>query len=113
MFVDGRWIDIPSDRIQFRALLGDTGESGGGHWCGSGPEPGGYDPYVPYETICAILPPQAGRLGTTHHNSELRPTGFVATMTWGARVEPITTGPSTGRAPAAMMAGEAQFSSSP
>lgn len=59
MFVDGRWIHIPADRIQYRALLGDTGETGGGHWCGSGYEPGGYDPDVPYETICAILPPQA------------------------------------------------------
>jgi hypothetical protein len=33
MFVDKRWIDVPSDRIQYRALPGDTGETGGGHWC--------------------------------------------------------------------------------
>jgi hypothetical protein len=59
MLVDGRWIEVPSDKIQYRALLGDTGETGGGHWCGSGYEMGGYDINVPYVTKCAILPPQA------------------------------------------------------
>lgn len=73
MFVDGRWIDIPSDRIQYRALLGDTGESGGGHWCGSGPARGGHDHYVTYETICAILPPQAG--AARYDPSQLRAVG--------------------------------------
>ena len=34
MLVDGDWIEVPGHTIQYRALLGDTGESGGGHWCG-------------------------------------------------------------------------------
>ena len=59
MLVYGRWIDVPSGKIQYRALSGDTGESDGGHWCGSGYEMGGYDVSVPYVTKCAILPPQA------------------------------------------------------
>jgi hypothetical protein len=59
MFVNGRWIDVPSDKIQYRAISGDTGETGGGHWCGSGYEVGGYDINVPYVTKCAILPPQS------------------------------------------------------
>ena len=59
MLVDRLWIDVPSDKIQYRAILGDTGETGGGHWCGSGYEMGGYDINVPYVTKCAILPPQS------------------------------------------------------
>ena len=27
MFVDQRWIDVPSERIQYRGLPGDTGET--------------------------------------------------------------------------------------
>ena len=34
MFVDRRWIDVPDYTIQYRALLGDRSETGGGHWCG-------------------------------------------------------------------------------
>jgi hypothetical protein len=34
MFVDGEWIAVPDYMIQYRALLGDTGETDGGHWCG-------------------------------------------------------------------------------
>jgi len=57
MFVDRRWIEVPSERIQYRALPGDTGETGGGHWCGLA-----YSPSVGpmYMTRCAILPPQSG-----------------------------------------------------
>jgi hypothetical protein len=58
MFVDERWIDVPNDKIQYLSLPGDDSESGGGHWCGQGYEPGGADPNVPYVTKCAILPPQ-------------------------------------------------------
>jgi hypothetical protein len=59
MFVDKRWIEVPSARIQYRALPGDTGETGGGHWCGSAyePTPGRVEDL--YVTKCAILPPQA------------------------------------------------------
>ena len=34
MYVDQQWIDVPEERIQYRALPGDRGETGGGHWCG-------------------------------------------------------------------------------
>ena len=56
MLVHGRWIAVPSNKIQYRLLAGDTGDTGGGHWCGidSGlglqPEP---------VTRCAIVPPNS------------------------------------------------------
>ena len=59
MFVDKRWIDVPSDRIQYRALPGDTGETGGGHWCGSTYPPDFSDGGALSITKCAILPPQS------------------------------------------------------
>lgn len=52
MSVGGRWLDIPDDKVQYRALAGDSGETGGGHWCGSSGADG-------YFTRCAILPPQS------------------------------------------------------
>jgi hypothetical protein len=53
MFVEGKWIWVPDHTIQYRALLGDTGETDGGHWCGRfGPI---YE--VGYVTFCAVLPP--------------------------------------------------------
>jgi hypothetical protein len=59
MLVDGRWIAVPREKIQYRAQPGDTGETGGGHWCGSAyePTPGRVEDL--YVTKCAILPPQA------------------------------------------------------
>ena len=59
MYVDQQWITVPNERIQYRALLGDGGETGGGHWCGSGNEPDLSNPEGLYVTRCAILPPQA------------------------------------------------------
>jgi hypothetical protein len=59
MFVDQRWITVPDDRIQYRALLGDTGETGGGHWCGSAYEPDFSNLGALYMTKCAVLPPQS------------------------------------------------------
>jgi hypothetical protein len=53
MFVDGRWVLIPEDVIQYRTLPGDTGETAGGHWCGLER----YD-----ATYCAILPPSSASL---------------------------------------------------
>ena len=54
MFVDRNWIPIPPDRLQYRVLHGDSGETSGGHWCGSSdwenPDLYGF-------TRCAILPP--------------------------------------------------------
>ena len=29
MFVQGRWIAVPSNKIQYRTLIGDRGETGG------------------------------------------------------------------------------------
>ncbi len=57
MFVDKRWIEVPRATIQYRALLGDTGETGGGHWCGSVNELDALG--TVYMTKCAILPPQS------------------------------------------------------
>jgi hypothetical protein len=55
MFVDGEWIVVPDFTIQYRALLGDTGETAGGHWCGFIRD--GYGDRVEYSTLCAVLPP--------------------------------------------------------
>jgi hypothetical protein len=53
MFVEGEWIWVPDQTIQYRTLPGDTGDTDGGHWCGrTGPN---YE--MGYATFCAILPP--------------------------------------------------------
>jgi hypothetical protein len=59
MFVDGQWISVPSEKVQYRALPGDRGETGGGHWCGSTYEPIPSPVEILHTTTCAILPPQA------------------------------------------------------
>jgi hypothetical protein len=59
MLVDQRWIDVPDERIQYRALLGDTGETGGGHWCGSTYKPDFGTPNTLDMTKRAVLPPQS------------------------------------------------------
>ncbi len=57
MLIAERWIDIPDNTIQYRSLLGDTGRTFGGHWCGS--ELLDLNAGSPvYLTRCAILPPQ-------------------------------------------------------
>jgi hypothetical protein len=57
MHVEGKWITIPNDTIQYRALPGDAGETAGGHWCGVVRNRyGGRGEYV---TLCAILPPNS------------------------------------------------------
>ena len=55
MFVEGEWIAVPDFTIQYRALLGDTGETDGGHWCGR--MQNGRGDRMDYPTHCAILPP--------------------------------------------------------
>jgi hypothetical protein len=60
MLVYGQWIAVPDDKIQYRALPGDTGETGGGHWCGAGYAPGEFD--VIYVTHCVVLPPQSATM---------------------------------------------------
>jgi hypothetical protein len=52
MLVDGSWIGVPESVIQYRVLPGDTGETGGAHWCG-GLGPDGW-----IRTHCAVLPPR-------------------------------------------------------
>ena len=59
MFVDGRWIDVPMTQVQYRALLGDSGTTDGGHWCGSTYEPDASGLNRLYITKCAVLPPRA------------------------------------------------------
>jgi hypothetical protein len=54
MLVDGQWIVVPKETIQYRTLKGDSGETAGGHWCGLR-EYGA--------TYCAILPPRSSLLG--------------------------------------------------
>jgi hypothetical protein len=61
MFVYGHWLVIPNDKIQYRSIQGDSGETAGGHWCGQGQQGSNYIFYATrcYATRCAILPPQA------------------------------------------------------
>jgi hypothetical protein len=61
MLVDGGWIAVPDDTIQYRALLGDTGETAGGHWCGV--IRSGHGDRVIYSTHCVILPPNPTAIG--------------------------------------------------
>jgi len=57
MFVQGHWIAVPSDKIQYRWLLGDDGKTGGGHWCGWALDPTGPTGDERAHTICAVMPP--------------------------------------------------------
>ena len=65
MFVDGEWIVVPDFTIQYRALLGDTGETAGGNWCGRIQNGRGYR--LDYATRCAILPPNAAAILNLPH----------------------------------------------
>lgn len=69
MFVDERWIDVPSERIQYRGLPADTGETAGGHWCGSTYQPDFSSPGTLYLTKCAVLPPQSASAQAPLRNS--------------------------------------------
>jgi hypothetical protein len=51
MPVGEEWIVIPNVTIQYRTLEGDTGETAGGHWCGS--------TKLATLTYCAVLPPSS------------------------------------------------------
>jgi hypothetical protein len=58
MYVDGDWLDVPDEMVQYRSLPGDTGETRGGHWCGTAiSEYGGR--VVRHATHCAILLPNS------------------------------------------------------
>ena len=56
MLVDDDWIAVHQQAIQYRALTGDTGTTGGGHWCGSKLTGLGTTNGT-HITRCAIVPP--------------------------------------------------------
>ena len=56
MRIDGSWFDIHHDLIEYRSIEGDTGETGGGHWCGRH-EQAPYSTWTYFKTYCAFLPP--------------------------------------------------------
>jgi hypothetical protein len=60
MLVDGEWVEVPGYTIQYRALGGDSGETGGGHWCGRVYQK--VDNSVFHVTQCAVLPPSTAAL---------------------------------------------------
>jgi hypothetical protein len=60
MFAYQRWIVVPADRIQYRTLPGDDGDTEGGHWCGLAYQQ--RNGRVVHVTQCAILPPKAAAL---------------------------------------------------
>jgi hypothetical protein len=60
MLIDGEWIEVPGYTIQYRALYGDSGETGGGHWCGRSYQK--VDNSVFHVTQCAVLPPGTATL---------------------------------------------------
>ena|SRR5271165_3704965 len=66
MLVEGRWIVVPNETVEYRTLNGDTGETGGGHWCGV------TDDFVAV-TFCAIVPPSSALLTEHGKNSTGRP----------------------------------------
>jgi hypothetical protein len=57
MLIDGRWLPMNDNDIQYRAIPGDTGETNGGHWCGRYIELAGG-----FVTYCAFLPPHSAAL---------------------------------------------------
>jgi hypothetical protein len=52
MLVEGRWIVVPDETVNYLTLSGDTGETGGGHWCG-------FTHDFKFVTFCTILPPSS------------------------------------------------------
>jgi hypothetical protein len=71
MLVEGSWLRVPNEVILYRHLMGDRGETRGGHWCGvidrsqDGP---GYSGIPPRVTHCAVVPPgfALARLDSLH-----------------------------------------------
>src|SRR5262245_43766296 len=58
MFVEGEWISVNEDLIQYRTLDGDDGKTNGGHWCGYQYA----NDFSPRFTLCAVLPPRSSGL---------------------------------------------------
>jgi hypothetical protein len=59
MFIDGRWLAVSDDTISYLTLPGDSGETAGGHWCGTTVD---VDVGAVYLTRCAVLPPRSAAL---------------------------------------------------
>ena len=65
MLLDDEWVRVPNEVIQYRTLHGDTGETHGGHWCGTmyqsfeklHPDYPAISPSQIF-TRCVILPPE-------------------------------------------------------
>lgn len=57
MLIEGVWVTIPDSQVEQRAIEGDTGETGGGHWCGR--RLNGENRFMTY---CAFVPPSATRI---------------------------------------------------
>jgi hypothetical protein len=56
MYVNGNWISVHDEAIQYRTLEGDDGKTNGGHWCGAPLEQN------EFVTFCAVLPPRSSGL---------------------------------------------------
>ena len=69
MLVDGQWIVVPDEIIQYRSLEGDTDETAGGHWCGL------LDQAVTY---CAMLPPSSAYSVNEENNPTQNPVLYSA-----------------------------------
>ena len=65
MYVDDDWFYVPNGTIQYRSLPDDTGETRGGHWCGTAIFQQGQR--VIHVTHCAILPPNFGSAADRHN----------------------------------------------
>ncbi|MBN8942314.1 MAG: hypothetical protein J0H01_22600 [Rhizobiales bacterium] len=57
MFIEGVWVTIPDAQVEQRSIEGDTGETGGGHWCGR--RLNGENRFMTY---CAFVPPSATQI---------------------------------------------------
>jgi hypothetical protein len=66
MLVDEEWIVVPDETIQHRALEGDTGETAGGHWCGT-------TRLRTIMTFCAVLPPSSASSIKPESNMKQKP----------------------------------------
>jgi hypothetical protein len=69
MYVYGHWIEVPNETIQYRALLGDDGKTGGGHWCGKVYDRNG----VVLMTRCAVLPPNSASMESPRSHAHQQP----------------------------------------
>ena len=65
MLVGEEWIVVPDETIQYRTLEGDTGETPGGHWCGTR--------LRTIMTFCAVVPPSSASQIRAEGNPKQKP----------------------------------------